>query len=284
MAFLVLLPGVADFESAPWHAWAARAWPVPWALAAAYLLAVWRGRGWLAGGAPLTLARPLLAWNLALAAFSVAGLACLGPALAAEVAARGAAAVLCPASAAASAAAAAAAAPPSLYARGARGAAMLAFMLSKVPELADTAFLLARGRPVSLLHAWHHASVMVYCWLAYGRASPSGFFFAAMNFAVHALMYGYFAAQSAGARIPRRWGALITRLQIAQMVAGCALVAASAAMQLGGGHACEDPAVLAAAACIYASYLVLFVQFFFSKAAAAAAADEGGPAPATKRA
>lgn len=171
--------------------------------------------------------------------------------------------------------------PGSRFATGARGLAMLAFMLSKVPELLDTAFLIARGKPVGFLHWFHHFSVLSYCWLAYARLSSSGFFFASMNFAVHALMYSYYALQAAGAR--PRWGAVVTRVQIAQMIAGCAIVGASAWLQLAHRRACEDPAVLAAAAAIYASYLALFVRFFFSKHAAVRGAGAEDDAAARKR-
>jgi hypothetical protein len=241
------------FETGPWADWCSHAWALPVAAAVAYLLCVSRGSSWLAGRPPFSLAGLLLLWNVTLAAFSVAGAAVMLPGLIADVRALGVAELLCPASGVAGA----------HFARGARAAVMLAFMFSKLPELADTAFLIARGKPVTLLHAWHHASVMVYCWLAYGARSNSGVFFAAMNFCVHGLMYFYFALQAAGAR--PRWGGVVTRLQIAQMVAGCALVAASAWLQLARGRTCEDPRVLAAAALIYASYLVLFVQFFLAK-------------------
>jgi hypothetical protein len=256
-----MIAALDDFSTAPWAAWCSRAWPLPLALAAAYLLGVSRGgRGSLAGGAPLSCQGALLAWNVLLTVFSAAGAAALLPALVADVRMLGVAELLCPASGEAGV----------HFARGTRGAVMLAFMLSKVPELADTAFLIARGRPITLLHSWHHASVMVYCWLAYGARSNSGIFFAAMNFCVHMLMYAYFALQAAGAR--PRWGAAVTRLQIAQMVAGCALVAASAWLQLARGRTCEDPRILAAAALIYLSYLVLFVRFFAAKKLATAAA------------
>jgi len=115
-------------------------------------------------------------------------------------------------------------------------------MLSKIPELADTGFLIARGRPVGLLHWFHHATVLLYCWFAYSARSSSGLFFCAMNYLVHSVMYAYFAAVAAGYK--PSWGAHVTRLQIAQMVAGVAIVASSAWLQLALGRSCEEPVVL----------------------------------------
>ena len=270
------LLALADgFESAPWAAWCASRLDVPLALSVVYVLAVVGvGSRWLSmcgcSGRPLLLATPLLLWNILLAVFSFVGLAVLAPALASDLFAFGAEATLCPS------------AQGARFAFGARGLAMLAFMLSKVPELVDTAFLIARGKPVGFLHWFHHFSVLSYCWFAYSRLSSSGLFFASMNYGVHSLMYLYYALQAAGLR--PRWGAVVTRVQIAQMIAGCAIVGTSAWLQLARGRACEDPTVLTAAAAIYASYLTLFVQFFFSKQAAAVRGADDAAASARKRA
>ena len=211
---------VGAFRSAPWAAWCAERWPIPFAVAAAYLAFVAVGARWLVicgcGGRALSLQRPLVLWNVLLTAFSFAGLAAMAPGFLADIAALGPAELLCPASGVAGA----------HFAAGARGLAMLLFMLSKLPELVDTFFLVARGRPVSFLHAFHHASVMIYCWLAYGKSSNSGLLFATMNYLVHSLMYLYFTLQAAG--LKPTWGAHVTRLQIAQMVAGVLIVASTA--------------------------------------------------------
>ena len=38
------------------------------------------------------------------------------------------------------------------------------FVLSKVPELGDTMFVVLRKQPLIFLHWYHHATVLVYCW------------------------------------------------------------------------------------------------------------------------
>lgn len=40
------------------------------------------------------------------------------------------------------------------------------FGWSKLVELGDTLFLVAKKRPLTALHLWHHASVYVYTWRA----------------------------------------------------------------------------------------------------------------------
>jgi hypothetical protein len=40
-------------------------------------------------------------------------------------------------------------------------------VVGRFAELIDTAFLVLRKRTVNLLHWYHHASVLYYCWLWY---------------------------------------------------------------------------------------------------------------------
>lgn len=70
------------------------------------------------------------------------------------------------------------------------GLMMTLFMLSKFPELADTVFLMLKGKPVGTLQWWHHASVLFISWYAFVIAAPSSVMFATMNYTVHSIMYG----------------------------------------------------------------------------------------------
>jgi len=66
------------------------------------------------------------------------------------------------------------------------------FVYSKLFELLDTLFLVLRAKEVSLLHWYHHFSVLLYCWSATMYETPSGIIFCAMNYSVHAIMYYYY--------------------------------------------------------------------------------------------
>lgn len=68
------------------------------------------------------------------------------------------------------------------------------FYLSKFWELGDTFVLLARRKPLTLLHVWHHVSVMgeTWAWLQFGMTL--GAVGMAVNAGVHVLMYSYFGA------------------------------------------------------------------------------------------
>ena len=64
-----------------------------------------------------------------------------------------------------------------------------AFVLSKIPELVDTFFIIARKKKLIFLHWYHHATVMVYSFYLYKDRLAGGAYYGTMNFSVHAIMY-----------------------------------------------------------------------------------------------
>ncbi|KEG05398.1 fatty acid elongase, partial [Trypanosoma grayi] len=75
-----------------------------------------------------------------------------------------------------------------------------AFVLSKIPEMLDTAFLVFQKKPVIFLHWYHHLTVMLFCWHAYAYTISSGLWFATMNYCVHSIMYFYYFVCACGLR------------------------------------------------------------------------------------
>lgn len=95
------------------------------------------------------------------------------------------------------------------------------FYLSKYYEMVDTALLIARGKPVIVLHALHHAFMpLVMCVLFDGRVSFSLVALAVVNSFVHIVMYSYYLASALRLRPPLTWKKQITRLQIFQFSIG----------------------------------------------------------------
>jgi elongation of very long chain fatty acids protein 6 len=70
------------------------------------------------------------------------------------------------------------------------------------------------------LHWYHHATVLIYCWFSCAEFSATGRWFSAMNFAVHAVMYTYYAFRAMRFRIPKLISQIITTGQILQMIIG----------------------------------------------------------------
>lgn len=233
------------------RATARAAWPVPWFLAGAYATAC--ARMWSAG--PPAWARNSLAlrwattaWNAAMAVLSVWMAVRIGEMVIPSIAEHGLAEEACDS-------------------RIERTWPMLVFVASKLVELGDTAWLVVRGRRLSALHVWHHASVMVYCWSAWGISAPAGSMFAFMNSIVHSVMYPYFCLMSVpvgaarGAKaVARHFSGAITLLQITQMATGLGLALLTV-------HCTPPEAALnnVGAIGMYASYVVLFIKLYLDR-------------------
>ncbi len=103
------------------------------------------------------------------------------------------------------------------------------FVFSKALELGDTIFLILRKRKISMLHFWHHSTVLPWAWNELAHESAPSATFAAMNLAVHSLMYAYFAivyTEYGRKRFPShgKIPKLITFVQCLQMFCGIVLL------------------------------------------------------------
>lgn len=138
------------------------------------------------------------------------------------------------------------------------------FVLSKLPELGDTIFIVLRKQPLIFLHWYHHITVLMYSWFSYTEYTSSARWFVAMNYCVHSLMYSYYALRAMRFNPPRFIPMLITTLQLTQMVVGCAInVWAHSFVQTPGRSCHISPMNIKLSIAMYFSYFVLFAQFFY---------------------
>jgi len=91
------------------------------------------------------------------------------------------------------------------------------FYISKYYELIDTIFVVLRGKPLTFLHVWHHASVVYVCWLANQHQIVMGWITCFQNCLIHVIMYYYYAMQSLQKR-DFWWRKYLTTIQIIQFV------------------------------------------------------------------
>ncbi len=63
------------------------------------------------------------------------------------------------------------------------------FILSKVPELGDTVFIVLRKQKLIFLHWYHHVTVLLYTWYSFAGFVAPGRWFITMNYMVHSIMY-----------------------------------------------------------------------------------------------
>ncbi|GLJ24545.1 hypothetical protein SUGI_0469310 [Cryptomeria japonica] len=90
------------------------------------------------------------------------------------------------------------------------------FYLSKFYEFVDTIILVLKKRPLTFLHVYHHAVVVVMCflWLEYSQSLQ--IIALITNASVHTLMYTYYLLCSIG--YPPPWKKLVTNCQIVQFL------------------------------------------------------------------
>lgn len=194
-------------------------------------------------------------WNLTLSIFSMCGASVTVPHLVHTLTTQGFHTTLCRPS-------------EEWYMTGNCGWWMLLFVLSKIPELGDTVFLVLQQKPVIMLHWYHHITVLLYCWHAIVVNTPLGLWFAAINYCVHSVMYMYYYLSISGGRlraIARPFAQCITLFQLLQMVAGSTLTA------MASYHHMMDPSQCAGndtnyrmAWVMYVSYLLLFARLFYA--------------------
>ena len=137
------------------------------------------------------------------------------------------------------------------------------FVISKLPELGDTFFIVVRKSKLHFLHWYHHITVFIYSFYMCAHPRSGMIWYAGMNFAVHALMYTYYTLRAARVNIPRKCAMFVTICQLSQMVVGVGLQLTSSYM-LYHGYDCDTSLQdIVFGMCIYASYMVLFADFFY---------------------
>ncbi|XP_062070785.1 elongation of very long chain fatty acids protein 3 [Lepus europaeus] len=135
------------------------------------------------------------------------------------------------------------------------------FLLSKIIELGDTAFIILRKRPLIFVHWYHHSTVLVFTSFSYKNKVPSGGWFMTMNFGVHAVMYTYYTLKAAKVKSPRLLPMLITSLQILQMFVGTIVgLLTYTWRQERGCHTTAEHFFWSLV--LYTTYFILFAHFF----------------------
>ena len=132
------------------------------------------------------------------------------------------------------------------------------FCISKVFEFIDTVFLVLKGRDIILLHGYHHLITMLFCWYnVFAVYNNLVFYFAAINYFVHAIMYTYYAAATLGYR--SKIDQFITFIQTFQMIIGLGIIFYSF------GCIKYDTIQNIFGIFIYLSFFVLFLHFYYKR-------------------
>ncbi|KAM8859180.1 very long chain fatty acid elongase 6-like [Spinachia spinachia] len=227
--------------------WMQANWSKSFLFSAIYIALVFGGRHYMKHRPKMNLRRPLVFWSLSLALFSIIGAMRTGSYMVHVLSGSGFRQSIC---------------DQSFYNGPVSKFWAYAFVLSKAPELGDTAFVVLRKQKLLFLHWYHHITVLLYSWYSYKDMVAGGGWFMTMNYGVHALMYSYYALRAAGLRVPRPLAALITGAQIGQMAMGLA-VSGLVYRWMQHGDCPSRLDNIAWAALMYLSYLLLFSNFFY---------------------
>merc|ERR1711887_411474 len=84
---------------------------------------------------------------------------------------------------------------PSFY-DGVTGFWAYMFVISKMPELGDTLFIVLRKQQLIFLHWYHHLTVLIYVFYCFSQFTSCARWFMVMNYFAHSLMYSYYALKA----------------------------------------------------------------------------------------
>ncbi|XP_022201491.1 elongation of very long chain fatty acids protein 6 isoform X1 [Nilaparvata lugens] len=239
-----------EFEHSNTRVWMTENWTYGFLYCAIYMIVIFGGQHLMQNRPRFQLRGVLAVWNTMLACFSVMGACRTFPELYYVLKNYGIYHSIC--------------VPSFIMHDRVSGFWTWLFVLSKLPELGDTIFVVLRKQPLIFLHWYHHITVLLYSWFSYTEYTASARWFIVMNYCVHSIMYGYYALKCLGYNPPKNFAMLITSLQLTQMIVGCT-VNIWAAQYLQDGHVdCHvSPTNVKVSIAMYFSYFVLFARFFY---------------------
>lgn len=251
-----------DFDYSSKISWFEKNWHTAFTYCALYVVVIFAGQEFMKRRPRYDLRIPLTIWSASLAIFSWWGTIRVWADFAYFVGRYGWKASMC---------------DPIFY-KGVVGFWSWLFVVSKLPELGDTIFIILRKQKLIFLHWYHHITVLLYAWYSYACLIAPARYFVLMNFSVHAVMYTYYALKASKAvRIPSWVNVAITSLQLTQMLVGCVVNAYAYLFRRRGEWCSATDTNLRVSFLMYFSYFVLFAHFFYiayvdkSKRAAASA-------------
>ncbi|XP_026172271.1 elongation of very long chain fatty acids protein 6-like [Mastacembelus armatus] len=239
--------------------WIQENWSKAFLLCGLYVVLVFGGQHFMRERPKLNLRKPLVLWSLGLAVFSIIGTLRTGLYMLNMLMNGGFRQSVC---------------DTRFYSAPVSKFWAYAFVLSKGPELGDTAFIVLRKQRLIFLHWYHHITVLLYSCYAYKSQTVGGTWFITMNYGVHSLMYTYYAARAAGVRVPRACAMIITTAQILQMVIGLAVLGL-VYLWMHDVHCPSSLSNLAWGCLMYLSYLILFASFFYNSYLRRSSGDKG---------
>ena len=208
MSLLEYAPIISDIQSKhdtlKAQDWVHNNWTLVIPISVLYVLLLYGGRKWMESKPTYDLHRTLFLWNVGLAVFSMFGALSLVPNLVHHIYKDGFKQSVC--------------ITATKYDPHINIWCFL-FVLSKIIELGDTAFIVLRKSPLQFLHWYHNMTILLITWYGYSQSGPSSInqWVIAVNYSVHSFMYSYYALKAVGVKVPIQVANSITIIQLIQM-------------------------------------------------------------------
>jgi elongation of very long chain fatty acids protein 6 len=237
-----------DFDPHKSRQFLERSWPLVFGVVCLYLAFIHLGQSLMRNRSRFDLRGVLIVWNLLLAAFSILGVVRTWAFFRDTLVAKGVHGIIC---------------DNTFFVTPVVGFWSYVFTLSKLVELGDTVFIVLRKQPLIFLHWYHHITVLLYCWHGNAEFSATGQVFGIMNFAVHSLMYSYYALKAMRIKVPTAVAFFITMFQLSQMVVGIGITLVGYSVKAAGRECSISDLNVKVSFLMYFSYFVLFANFFY---------------------
>lgn len=235
-----------NFDFGSYFQYHQKYWPLILPTIGFYLFSIWYGKRLMDQRPGFRMRGILFAWNSLLAAFSIIGAIRTVPDLLFVLKNHGLNHAIC----------------QKVDLNGFYGLWVTLFILSKLVELGDTAFIILRKQPLIFLHWYHHSTVLFCVFFTITRPLSTLRWYVTTNYSVHSIMYTYYALKAAGVWVPKLVSKVITTMQLIQMVIAF-WITTYALIEKTSGRSCQvDDANIALGIVCYASYFLLFGNFF----------------------
>ncbi|GFT62833.1 putative fatty acid elongation protein 3 [Nephila pilipes] len=238
-----------NFDAKLHQRWVNDHWHQAFYIIALYLITIFGIRAYMQTRHPFCLQKPLIVWNVFLAAFSIIGTSRVFPELVHALKKHGFIYSVCN--------------PDYVEIVRVSGFWSVMFSYSKALELGDTIFIVLRKKPFIFLHWYHHITTLLFTWYCHKDHTGPGRWYINMNYFVHSLMYSYYALKAMRFRVPRFLSICITFVQTIQMLLGFYIgyFAYITKRKEGNCRYPDDTALFGHF--MFTSYFLLFIWYFY---------------------
>lgn len=240
----------APFDVYYYREWFANNWYLSIYMSVIYIICISYGQKWIKNRKPYNLKNLIAIWNLSLSCFSLFGSIKMIPELVSVVIQKGFYHSVCNNS----------------YADDVSIEYWIwLFTWSKLIEFGDTVFIVLRKQKLIFLHWIHHVITLIYCFFVYSETPATSRWGITINYAIHAIMYFYYALKVLKFSVPKNISMTITILQTIQMFVGI-ITGSGALLFILTGYSCDGTVSTALATFSMSSfYFILFSKFFVKR-------------------